>query len=198
MAWSPGLIHDDRPFHPTAISVFSFGMAHKLRSGELMRLRELLERSGLGYAVYVSSANHESASLQDAQVVQEEARRLFGAGLFFMGSLSDVAVYNYLQQTTFFAAFFPNGVRANNGTVAAAMEHGAVVVTNLDEFSPPDLVHMHNVIDINRCEMLPLEPLVLKSIAVEAMRTARKKRFPQLAAVVRGASLVPGPFAAGD
>ena len=57
------------------------------------------------------------------------------------------------------AAFFPSGVRANNGTVAAAMEHGAVVITNLDEFSPPEFVHMHNVVDINRCEELPLESM---------------------------------------
>jgi hypothetical protein len=46
---------------------------------------------------------------------------------------------------------------------------------------------MHNVIDINRCEELPLEPMTLKSIAVEAMRTARQRRFPQLAAMLRGA-----------
>ena len=186
-AWSPGLILDARPFHPTAISVFSFGMAHKVRAEQLGRLRELLERSGHSYAVYISSANHESASLRDTQSVYEAVNRLFPSGLFFLGNLSDVAVYNYLQQTTFFAAFFPKGVRANNGTVAAAMEHGAVVITNLDEFSPPEFVHMHNVIDINRCEELPLEPMTLKSIAVEAMRTARQRRFPQLAAMLRDA-----------
>lgn len=183
-AWSPGLILDARPFHPTAISVFSFGMAHKVRAEELGRLRELLELSGHSYAVYISSANHESASLRDTQSVYEAVNRLFPAGLFFLGNLSDVAVYNYLQQTTFFAAFFPTGVRANNGTVAAAMEHGAVVVTNFDEFSPPEYIHMHNVIDINQCEQLPLEPMTLKSIAVEAMRTARERRFPQLAAML--------------
>jgi hypothetical protein len=186
MGWSPGLILDARTFHPTALSVFSFGMAHKVRAEELARLRELLERSGHSYAVYVSSANHESASLRDAQSVYEAVNRLFPAGLFFLGNLSDVAVYNYLQQTTFFAAFFPKGVRANNGTVAAAMEHGAVVITNLDEFSPPEFVHMHNIIDINQCEELPLEAMTLKSIAVEAMRTARRRRFPQLAAILRG------------
>lgn len=185
MTWSPGLILDARPFHPTAISVFSFGMAHKIRSKQLGQLRDLLEASGHSYAVYISSANHESATIKDAEVVYEEVNEVFPSGLFFMGNLSDVAVYNYLQQTTFFAAFFPSGVRANNGTVAAAMEHGAVVITNLDEHSPPDYIHMHNIIDIDQCDELPLEPMVLKSISVEAMRTARARRFPELAELLR-------------
>jgi hypothetical protein len=29
------------------------------------------------------------------------------------------------------------------------------VITNLDEYSPEGLVHMKNVIDINRCDRLP-------------------------------------------
>jgi hypothetical protein len=178
--WSPGLILDDRRFHPTAISVFTFGMAHKLRTEMFVRLRELLERSGLPWAVYVSSANHETAAIRDAQIVFEEVNALFPSGLFFLGNLSDVAVYNYLQDTTFFAAFFEGGVRANNGTVAAALEHGAVVITNLDEHSPPEYVHMRNLIDVRQCEELPSDPMVLKSIAVEAMATARQRRWPQL------------------
>jgi len=178
--WSPGLILDDRRFHPTAISVFTFGMAHKLRTKAFVRLRELLEGSGLPWALYVSSANHETASIRDAQIVFEEVNQLFPSGLYFLGNLSDVAVYNYLQDTTFFAAFFEGGVRANNGTVAAALEHGAVVITNLDRHSPPEYVHMQNLIDINQCEELPADLMVLKSIAVEAMATARKRRWPQL------------------
>ena len=62
--------------------------------------------------------------------------------LYFLGNLSDVAVYNQLRESTFFAAFFDRGVRANNTSVAAAMETGAVVITNLDELSPPEYVHM--------------------------------------------------------
>ena len=186
--WSPGLILDDRRFHPTAISVFTFGMAHKLRTRMFLRLRELLEHSGLAWAVYVSSANHETASIRDAQIVFEEVNELFPSGLFFLGNLSDVAVYNYLQDTTFFAAFFEGGVRANNGTVAAAMEHGAVVITNLDRYSPPEYVHMENLIDITQCDELPSDPMVLKSIAVNAMSTARERRWPQLIDRLR-----PGP-----
>jgi hypothetical protein len=139
--------------------------------------------------VYVSTANHENASLKDSQVVLDEVSELFPTGLFFLGNLSDVAVYNYLQDTTFFSAFFEGGVRANNGTVAAAMEHGAVVITNLDDSSPPEFVHMKNVIDINQTVELPSDPLVLKSIAVEAMHTARAHRWPQLIERIRPAEV---------
>jgi len=163
------LILDGRRFHPTAISVFTFGMAHKLHTEMFLRLRELLETSELSWAVYVSSANHETASIRDGEIVFQEVKKLFPSGLYFLGNLSDVAIYNYLQNTAFFAAFFEGGVRANNGTVAAAMEHGAVVITNLDRYSPPEYVHMENLIDINRCQRLPSDPMILKSIAAEAM-----------------------------
>jgi hypothetical protein len=178
--WTPGLLVDNRSFEPTEISVFSFGMAHKLRTKRFARLRELLERSGRSYALYVSAANHETASLRDAQVVFEEMHDIFPRRLYFLGNLSDVAVHNYLEETTFFAAFFPGGVRSNNTSVASAMERGAVVITNLDRHSPPEFVHMDNVIDIDRCDELPADPLVLGRISVRAMETARERGWDRL------------------
>ena len=44
--WSPGLILDEREFPQTDVSVFSFGMAHKIRTDLFQRLRELLEATG--------------------------------------------------------------------------------------------------------------------------------------------------------
>jgi hypothetical protein len=111
--------------------------------------------------------------------VREISRR-FPRGLYFLGNLSDVAVYNFLRQTTFFAGFFESGVRANNGSVSAAMEHGAVVVTNLDEHSPPEFIHMHNLIDIGRCAELPLDPQTLASISRNAVMTSGQRRFGDL------------------
>jgi hypothetical protein len=180
--WTPGLLRDDRTFKPSEISVFSFGMAHKIRTDEFRRLRDLLVASGATHAVFVSSANHETASLRDAQLVFEEMHDVFPDALYFLGTLSDVAVYNWLQQTTFFAAFFEHGVRANNTSVAAAMERGAVVITNLDEHSPREFVHMDNVIDIERCDELPSDPLVLKRLSVRAMETARARGWDALTA----------------
>lgn len=184
--WSPGLILDERPFAPTDVSVFSFGMAHKIRTDLFRRLRALLDASGRSYAVYVSAANHETTRMKDAHLIFDEMHEIFPETLFFLGNLSDVAVFNYLRSCTFFASFFLGGVRANNGSVAAAMERGAVVITNLDEFSPPELVHLENVIDIGRCDELPVDAATLAAIGRRAAETAAARGWPQLVARLLG------------
>lgn len=178
--WTPGLIVDDRAFRPAELSVFSFGMAHKLRTDMFRRLRGLLDASGRSYALYVSAANHETASLRDSEIVFEEMHEIFPEELYFLGNLSDVAVFNHLVSTTFYAAFFPTGVRGNNTSVASALERGAVVITNLDEHSPPEFVHMENVLDIEQLEELPADPLVLKRISAAAMETGRRRSWDRL------------------
>jgi hypothetical protein len=177
--WTPGLLVDRRRYEPAELTVFSFGMAHKIRTDMFQLLRELLDRDGRPYAVYVSAATHETAALEDAQTVFEEMHAIFPS-LYFLGNLSDVAVYNQLVQSTFFAAFFPKGVRANNTTVAAAMETGAVVITNLDAHSPPEFLHMENVIDIERCSELPADEAVLERLRSRARETAQARGWPQL------------------
>jgi len=186
-AWAPGLVNDLRRFNPAQVSVFSFGMAHKIRADMFARLRDLLERCGSSYAIRISNATHETSSAADSQAVFDEMHALFPTGLYFLGNLSDVAVYNQLLETTFFAAFFRDGVRANNTSIASAMEHGAVVITNLDEHSPPSLVHMDNVIDIESCDALPLDTLTLRRLSVRAMETAQEWSWRHLVAAVRDA-----------
>jgi hypothetical protein len=178
--WTPGLILDTRAFRPAEVSVFSFGMAHKIRTDEFRRLRELLDASAKSYALYVSAANHETATLRDAQLVFDEMHEIFPDELYFLGNLSDVAVSNWLRTTTYFAAFFERGVRANNTSVASAMEAGAVVITNLDEHSPPELVHGDNVLDLARLDALPDDPLVIRRLAVRATETARGRSWERL------------------
>jgi len=178
--WTPGLLLDDRPFRPAELSVFSFGMAHKIRVDMFRRLRVLLDGTGSSYAVYVSAANHETASLRDSEAVFREMHDVFPGELYFLGNLSDVAVHNQLTSATFFAAFFDRGLRANNTSVASAMERGAVVITNLDEHSPPECRHLENVIDIEQCDALPSDPLVLKELSVRAMETARTRTWDDL------------------
>jgi hypothetical protein len=178
--WTPGLVLDDRTFRPSELSVFSFGMAHKLRTDMFRRLRSLLDASGRSYVLYVSAANHETASLRDSEIVFEEMHEVFPEELYFLGNLSDVAVFNYLVSTTFYAAFFPTGVRGNNTSVASALERGAIVITNLDEHSPPEFVHMENVLDIEQLEELPADPLVLKRISAAAMETGRARSWDRL------------------
>jgi hypothetical protein len=183
--WAPGLILDNRSFTPAVHSIFSFGMAHKVRADMFARLRDLLEGAGESYSIYMSNANHATATLREAQIVFDEMRTVFPRNLYFMGTLSDVAISNYLRTTTYFAAFFRNGARANNTSVLSAMEHGSVVITNLDEFSPDYLVHMDNVIDISSCERLPSDPLEHKRLGVRAIETARALSWDRLVAAIR-------------
>jgi hypothetical protein len=154
----PGTILNPQRFQTTDLSVFTFGMAHKIRVPLYRRLRDLLDATGCSYSVYVSTALHENTSFDGSFVVRfEELQSIFNGQVYFMGYLSDTAVYNQLTDCTFLAAFFEKGLRANNTTVNAAMECGCAVITNLDEHSPAGLEHMKNVIDINRCDGLPGE-----------------------------------------
>ena len=152
----PGTILSPQRFQRTELSVFTFGMAHKIRVPLYRRLRDLLDATGKTYSVYVSTALHENTSFDDSFIVRfEELQAVFNGQIYFMGYLSDTAVYNHLIDCTFLAAFFEKGLRANNTSVNAAMECGCAVITNLDEHSPAGLVHMKNVIDVNRCDRLP-------------------------------------------
>jgi len=152
----PGTILSPQRYQRTELSVFTFGMAHKIRVPLYRRLRDLLEATGRSYSVYVSTALHENTSFDGSFVVRfEELQSIFDRHVYFMGYLSDTAVYNHLIDCTFIAAFFEKGLRANNTTVNAAMESGCAVITNLDDHSPAGLAHMTNVIDINACDRLP-------------------------------------------
>ena len=188
--WSPATLQDARPLAPAELLVFSFGMAHRIRTELFVRLHRLLEATGRSYAVHISNAVHEAADLRDARVIGEEMRRIFGPRVFFLGQLSDVAVVDALRRATYFAAFFADGARANNSTVVAAMEHGAVVVTNLDALSPRYLRHMETAIDIGRCAELPTEPDLLDAISARAAEAAQALGWEPFLAAIR-------PHAAG-
>ncbi len=183
--WTPGLIVEERRIVPAEVRVFSFGMAHKIRTPLFARLRDLLEASGRSYAVHVSAANHETATQGDAESVFRQMGEIFGERVYFLGTLSDLAIVDELRRATFFAAFFAGGVRANNTTVASAMERGAVVVTNLDEGSPEGLRHLENVVDLAQADALPFDPLALREISAAAMRHARARSWEALVARVR-------------
>lgn len=170
--WVPSLLVDVQRFNPTEISVFSFRMAHKIKVGLYRKLHHLLEKTGKSYSLILSTAFHKSVSFEDSSCVFKYLRKIFGNYLYFTGFLSDAAVYNYLINATFFAAFFDQGVRANNTTVNAAMECGAVVITNLDQYSPKYFKHMKNLIDINQCHSLPTDKKLLNQIRQKAKETA--------------------------
>ena len=123
----PGTLLNPQRFQRTELSVFTFGMAHKIRVPLYRRLHRLLEATGKSYSVYVSTALHENTSFDGSFVVRfEELQALFNGQVYFMGYLSDTAVFNHLVECTYLAAFFEKGLRSNNTTVNAAMVHGIV------------------------------------------------------------------------
>lgn len=169
--WCPGTNMNHQLFEKTELTVFSFGMAHKLKTEKYYRLRDLLEKTGKTYSILLSTALHEGTSFDESFIeVFNEMKVIFGDQVYFLGYLSDQAVFNQLRQADFFTAFFDNGLRANNTSVNTALETGIPVITNLDSYSPSSLVHLHNIIDINQTEALPVDHLEL-----ERIRTAAKE-----------------------
>jgi len=171
--WCPGTILTHDRFQPVDVSVLSFGMAHKVRSDHYVRLHRLLEATGKNYALYLSTALHENTSFDESfDGAFDEIRRVFKDNVHFLGFLSDAAVYNYMLDCTYFAAFFEHGVRSNNTSVNAAMSCGSVVITNLDDYSPASLEHEKNILDIDRLSALPTDPSALEKIGSHARFTA--------------------------
>jgi hypothetical protein len=171
-AWCPSTLLDLQRFEARDVSVFSFGMAHKVRSDHYRRLHALLEETGRSYCLYLSTALHENTGFGDSFAgVFAELEAIFGDRVYFLGFLSDAAVFNYLLDTTYFAAFFDVGVRANNTSVNAAMACGSIVVTNLERHSPAAFVHGVNVLDIHQCRALPTDPRELERIGGRARAT---------------------------
>lgn len=154
--WCPGTNMSSHRFNKTELTVFSFGMAHKLKTEKYYRLRDLLEATGKTYSILLSTALHEGTSFDESFIeVFNEMQVIFGERVYFLGYLSDQAVYNYLHEADYFAAFFDGGLRANNTSVNTALEAGVAVISNLDEQSPAVLKHMVNIIDLNQVEALP-------------------------------------------
>jgi hypothetical protein len=181
-AWCPGALFDAQLFNPTELSVFTFGMAHKVRGEHYRRLDELLRGTGKSYALYLSTALHEGIALEAAlQGAMKSIKDHFSGPVYFLGFLSDAATLHYLRTTTYFAAFFGTGVRANNTSVHAAMSNGAVVITNLDESSPQGFVHMDSVLDIGQCRELPIDPEALNRLSERAKETVAPYDWQSLA-----------------
>lgn len=128
-AWCPALV-EAQPREP--ITVLSFGMAHKLRADLYETLKAKLDATGENYVVYVSAALHDGTTFGDASASFEALRKLFGSRFVFLGTLSDEAMVDRLRTCTYVAAFFEKGLRENNTSVMAAIEHGARVLTNHD------------------------------------------------------------------
>jgi len=175
--WSPPLILDNRPILETDITVFCFGMAHKIHKDMFLKLRDLLAKTGKSYSLLMSTAFHESVTFDESAGKFQEIEKIFEPNFFHLGFLSDAAVSHFLRNTTFYAAFFEGGVKQSNSTVNSALQLGAVVITNFGPFSPSYLVHDKNVIDIHQCVSLSLDVDQLTSFRNEARRASSLVAF---------------------
>ena len=143
-AWCPSLV-EAQPREP--ISVLSFGMASKFRADLYATLKDKLDATGEEYVVYISAALHEGTTFADASAAFEALRKMFGPRFVFLGTLSDEAMVDRLRTCTYVAAFFEQGLRENNTSVHAAIEHGATVLTNWDAHTPLGLCRLTHPIE---------------------------------------------------
>ena len=181
--WCPSTIPAYRAETPE-IQVLTFGMAHKLDAARYGRLRNLLEGSGRTYRLNVSTALHERTPWEDTlPVLETEMQAIFGSKVHLLGNLSDAGMAQALHDATAMAAFFPDGVRANNTTVWAALEHGCPVITNLDSHSPKPFVHGATVFDVDRLETWPTAAS-LRDVQVHAWEMCSAYSWKELVKVL--------------
>lgn len=170
----------------SSTNVLLFGMAHKIDTHTVYveRLRDLLQRQG-DYTVSVSTAVHEGSPWDGAfTTTVDRLRKVFGENLRVLGYLADDALAKELHDCTAVALFFDPAVRANNTTLWAALEAGAPVITNLDDFSPAELTHNINVFDLKQMTDWPF--LHLRSyVGWNGKETARGRSWEKLIEVLR-------------
>ena len=167
--WCPGMVYPSDAPRKSELSIFTFGMAHKFNAVHYHRLHELLLDSGLQFSINFSCAIHEGGDYDgDFKLMSDYVNREFPGHGRFLGHLSDDMVIEQLRSCTYFAAFFERGVRANNTTINAAMEYGAVVITNTDQYSPGQYVHGENFIDVDKCQTLPTDSRELDALSRNA------------------------------
>ena len=173
LMWSPGTLKIDWPEQEIKpeVSIFTFGMAHKLRASYYHKIRDLFDKAGVNYQLYISTAIHEGTSMENMlESSFVDLKQIFGNRVKYLGYLSDFALHQYLLQADFLVAFFQKGIRANNSSVNTALEMGLPVITNLDESSPEYLKHGDNILDIDKLTSIPMDACVRLEISKNAKK----------------------------
>jgi len=129
----PSLLERRRPSDP--LTLFSFGMAHKVNRVWFEKVRDLL--GSRPYTVDLSVGVHEgqpwSEAIQQSTALLED---IFGDRARLLGSLTDHAIRRQLRTADWVLLFYPEGLRDNNTTFWAAVHERARILTNLDTLSP--------------------------------------------------------------
>jgi glycosyltransferase involved in cell wall biosynthesis len=146
-------IGDKEPFD---LTLLTFGMAHKIRSGGYQKLGEILATDHRRVQLEISTALHEGTSFgEDFFAINSEISEVFDGNVDFLGFLADSEVSRRLRAADALVAFFPLGARENNTTVLSAMAHGCAVITNTDRRTPSWMKHGESIFDIDRLTVFP-------------------------------------------
>lgn len=169
--WCPNSTDKKIIFKKKPITFFSFGMAHKVKTNYYKKLKKVMDKTKVDYAIYLSTALHENTNFEENFFdAFNELKHIFKKNIYFLGFLSDSAIYNYMRNATYFLAFFPEGIRENNTSAYTAFENKIPLITNLDRKSPKNFNHRENLIDINKIEKLNIEKKEIKKITHNAKK----------------------------
>jgi hypothetical protein len=185
LVWCPALVDPDASVKRSDLTIFSFGMAHKIQLAYYQLLHTRLEELDRPYSIWISTAFHEKSGFGELDEAVLELRSIFGARVQFLGFLSDDALNYFVDQVQLFVAFFAKGLRANNTSAYVPMERGCAILTNLDRFSPAWLRHGVNVLDIHKLAVESLRPESLGRLAAVAQLDVRRHAgWPQLVSLM--------------
>jgi len=166
------------------LTLITFGMAHKIRSGGYKKLGELLNADSRKIQLEISTALHEGTTFSEEFFsINSEISAVFKGNVSFLGFLADSEVSRRISLASALIAFFPFGVRENNTTVLSAMAHGCAVITNLDQKSPPWMKHGISVFDIDQLDSFPSE-VELKTVGRNAIKAVEPYSFAALVGVL--------------
>jgi hypothetical protein len=169
LAWCPSLVDFKETIDVNqSLQLFSFGMAHKIKTEFHQKLKQALDNINVDYSLWISCAFHEKAQFSDFDHISQKLTGLYGDKMRFLGFMSDDGVNHFLNKSDAAIAFFNEGVRSNNTSLYASMERGCAVIVNVDHYSPEWLEHGRNIIDINRLEEIEMTKNNLAQIGKNA------------------------------
>jgi hypothetical protein len=190
VGFAPGLVpdvHDD----DVDVTLITFGMAHKINASGYGTVANLIAADTRTFRLEISSALHEGTRFDDRFfAVKDEISEVFSGNVRFLGFLADGEVGNRLLCSDAMLAFFPHGARENNTSVIGAMAHGLAVVTNLDTFSPPWMIHGETVFDVHRLNRFPSSEELVR-VGAAGREVVSSLSYEELSARLIGGSTAP-------
>lgn len=144
--------------HRAKRHVLVFGMAGKINNahGYYTKLKRLLDETGQGYTVSLSTAIHDGGSVWDKLSSSSQLfAMVFGTSFRSLGYLADDALAKELRDCTAAAIFFEPALRVNNTTFWACVDAQVPVITNLDCHSPVLGFRVHDIDKLTAWPTLP-------------------------------------------